>query len=55
MYILKNNMPEGNFKNRMLSELRMVRALSYFYMMDMFGNVPIVTEYGDFEPKNPDR
>jgi len=51
MYILKNNMPEGNFKNRMLAELRMVRALSYFYMMDMFGNVPIVTEYGDFELK----
>jgi hypothetical protein len=51
MYILKNNMPEGNFKNRMLAELRMVRALSYFYMMDLFGNVPIVTEYGDFVPK----
>jgi hypothetical protein len=35
----------------MLAELRMVRALSYFYMMDLFGNVPIVTEYGDFVPK----
>ena len=51
MYLLKSNMPEGAFKNRMLSELRMVRALAYFYMMDLFGNVPIVTEYGDFEPK----
>ena len=51
MYILNSNMPEGNFKNRTLSELRMVRALAYFWMMDMYGNVPIVTTYGDFESK----
>lgn len=51
MYILQSNMPEGAFKNRTLAELRMVRALAYFYMMDMFGDVPVVTEYGDFEPK----
>lgn len=51
MYILKQNMPEGTFKNRMMAELRMVRALAYFYMMDLFGDVPVVTEYGDFEPK----
>lgn len=51
MYILNSNMPEGSFKNRTLSELRMVRALAYFWMMDMYGNVPIVTTYGDFEPK----
>lgn len=49
MYILQSNMPEGNFKNRMIAELRMVRALAYFYMMDLFGNVPIVTTYGDFD------
>jgi hypothetical protein len=51
MYILNNNMPEGNFKNNMISELRMVRALVYYWMMDMYGNIPIVTTYGDFEPK----
>ncbi|HRZ98084.1 MAG TPA: RagB/SusD family nutrient uptake outer membrane protein [Paludibacter sp.] len=51
MYILNNNMPEGSFKSRMISELRMVRALAYYWMMDMYGNVPIVTTYGDFEPK----
>ncbi len=51
MFILNKNMPEGAFKNKTLSELRMVRALAYFYMMDMFGDVPIVTTYGDFEPK----
>jgi hypothetical protein len=51
MYILNSNMPEGNFKARTISELRMVRALAYFWMMDTYGNVPIVTTYGDFEPK----
>jgi len=51
MFILQSNMPAGNFKNRTLSELRMVRALAYFYMMDLYGNVPIITTYGDFEQK----
>ena len=49
MYILQNNMPEGNFKNRMLAELRAMRALAYFYFMDLYGNVPIYTTYGNFE------
>ncbi|MBD2755422.1 RagB/SusD family nutrient uptake outer membrane protein [Spirosoma validum] len=33
-----------------LSELRMVRALAYFMMMDLYGNVPIIATYGDFSP-----
>ena len=33
-----------------LAELKMVRALSYFMMMDLYGNVPIDTLYGDFTP-----
>jgi hypothetical protein len=35
----------------MLAELRMVRAIAYFMWMDLFGNVPIITAYGDFTPK----
>lgn len=31
-----------------LAELKMVRALAYYMMMDLYGNVPIVTAYGDF-------
>lgn len=52
--ILGTNMPAGNFKNRMLAELRTVRALAYFFMMDLYGNVPIVITYGDFtaQPKS---
>jgi hypothetical protein len=49
--ILGSNMPEGAAKNRTLAEIKMVRALSYFTLMDNYGNVPIVTTYGDFTPK----
>lgn len=34
-----------------LAELKMVRAIAYFMMMDLYGNVPIYTDYGDFSPK----
>ncbi|WP_246073621.1 RagB/SusD family nutrient uptake outer membrane protein [Dinghuibacter silviterrae] len=35
-------------KQQNLAELKMVRALAYFYMIDNYGNVPIDTVYGDF-------
>lgn len=31
-----------------LAELKMVRALAYYMMMDLYGNVPIDTTYGDY-------
>jgi hypothetical protein len=49
--ILSSNMPEGSFKKMKLAEVKLVRALCYFFMMDNYGNVPIVTTYGDFAPK----
>ena len=49
--ILGTNIPEGSFKKRKLAEIKLVRALCYFFMMDNYGNVPIVTAYGDFAPK----
>ena len=49
--ILSTNIPEGTSKKTKLAEMRMVRALCYFFLMDNYGNVPIVTTYGDFEPK----
>jgi hypothetical protein len=48
--ILDKTMPPDNNKERMLSELKMVRAIAYFMMMDLYGNVPIVTTYGEFNP-----
>ena len=35
-------------KQTSLAEIRTVRAFAYFMMMDMFGNVPIDTTYGNF-------
>jgi len=49
--ILQKNEPEGSFKQTNLAELKMIRALSYFIMMDLYGNVPIDTLNGDFTPK----
>ena len=49
--ILGKTEPAGAAKDQNLAELKMVRALAYFYMMDNWGNVPIVTEYGDFSPR----
>jgi len=49
--VLNKTMPEGSSKQRMLAEIKMVRALAYFMLMDNYGNVPIDTAYGDFTPK----
>lgn len=48
--ILNETMPEGAAKQSTLSEVKMVRAMAYFMMMDMYGNVPLDTAYGDFTP-----
>jgi starch-binding outer membrane protein, SusD/RagB family len=47
--ILEANEPDSyTLKKTNLAEVRMMRAIAYFMMMDLYGNVPIVTEYGDF-------
>jgi starch-binding outer membrane protein, SusD/RagB family len=51
MSILRQTMPEGASKNANLSELKVVRALGYFMMMDLFGNLPLDTLFGDFKPR----
>ncbi|WP_205509006.1 RagB/SusD family nutrient uptake outer membrane protein [Longitalea arenae] len=50
--ILGRTQPEGAAKDQNLAELKMVRALAYFFMMDNYGNVPIYTTYGDFTPRD---
>jgi hypothetical protein len=50
--ILGTGMSDGTEKDQALAELRMVRAISYFMFMDLYGNVPIVTTYGDFVAKD---
>ncbi|WP_332369145.1 RagB/SusD family nutrient uptake outer membrane protein [Spirosoma telluris] len=48
--ILGQTIPASTAKSTNLAELKMVRALAYFMMMDLYGNVPIDTTYGDFSP-----
>jgi len=50
LYILRSA-PEGQAKVQAISEMRTMRALSYFLLMDLFGNVPIDTIYGSKEPQ----
>lgn len=49
--ILQTTMPVSTTKDNYLAELKMVRAFSYFMLMDLYGNVPIDTVYGDFNPR----
>jgi starch-binding outer membrane protein, SusD/RagB family len=48
--ILNTTEPEGDAKKTNLAEIKMVRALAYFMLMDNYGNVPLDTTYGDFTP-----
>ena len=48
IYILEDRMPEGSNKSQTIAELKTLRAITYFMLMDIFGNVPLDTVYGDF-------
>lgn len=37
-------------KKSSLAELKIVRDVAYFMMMDLYGNIPIDTVYGDYTP-----
>ncbi len=39
--------PESDAKRTAIAELRTLRAVCYFMMMDLWGNVPIVSQFGD--------
>jgi hypothetical protein len=46
--VLSEVMPEGSEKQTIISEVRTMRAISYFMLMDSYGAVPLDTLYGDF-------
>lgn len=48
--ILNTTEPPGAAKQSNLAEIKMLRAITYFMMMDLYGNIPIDTTYGDFTP-----
>ncbi|MES2775540.1 MAG: RagB/SusD family nutrient uptake outer membrane protein [Bacteroidota bacterium] len=53
--IINASAPPSDSKNTGLAELRTMRALAYFMMMDMYGNVPLDTLYGStaLKPNTP--
>ena len=44
--IINKSAPPSDSKNTGLAELRTMRAMAYFMMMDLYGNVPLDTLYG---------
>jgi hypothetical protein len=38
---------ESTAKSQTVAEIKTMRAISYFFMMDLFGNVPLSTTFGD--------
>jgi starch-binding outer membrane protein, SusD/RagB family len=43
--------PEGQPKKQSIAEMKTMRALAYFYMMDLFGNVALDVTFGSKELK----
>lgn len=41
---------EGEEKMTAIAELKTLRAITYFMMMDLWGNIPVVTNFGDVTP-----
>lgn len=41
---------DGGEQSTGVSELRVLRAMIYFMMMDLWGNIPVVTKFGDVTP-----
>ncbi len=44
--IINQSAPASDSKNTGIAELRAMRALAYFMMMDLYGNIPLDTVYG---------
>lgn len=49
--IIDASAPPSSSKNTGLAELRTMRALAYYMMMDLYGNIPLDTLYGSTELK----
>jgi hypothetical protein len=44
---LFSTVAESATKTQTVSEIKTMRAMAYFYMMDLYGNIPISTTFGD--------
>ena len=46
LFLLKNA-PDSPAKTTAIAELRATRALAFYMMMDLWGNIPVVTTFGE--------
>lgn len=42
---LVNGLPAGDYKSASLAELKAMRSLFYFFMMDLYGNIPVLDTF----------
>lgn len=42
---LVNSLPAGDYKTSSLAELKAMRSLFYFFMMDLYGNIPVLDTF----------
>lgn len=49
-YTVQTSSQTDSFKRAGVAELKVVRDMAYFMMMDLYGNLPLDTAYGDFTP-----
>lgn len=48
--------PDSEAKLNIMAEIRTLRAITYFMMMDLYGNIPVITTFGDAAlPKTQNR
>jgi hypothetical protein len=45
--LMLDEAPESEVKNMKIAQIRYMRALYYFFLMDIYGNVPILKSFGD--------
>lgn len=45
--VMFEDAPESDIKTQKISQIRYMRALYHFFLMDLFGNVPILTTFGE--------
>ncbi|MGE4586146.1 MAG: RagB/SusD family nutrient uptake outer membrane protein [Mangrovibacterium sp.] len=55
VYDLFRKADDSDFKNTSISELRVMRALCYYLLVDNFGDVPLITEFGQDVPARSTR
>lgn len=50
-----NTAPDSDFKERAIAEIRAMRALYHFWVLDLYGDIPVIEEFGIDTPERSSR